>query len=144
MDKQDLIKLDDQMCFSLYAASREVIRLYKPILDEFGLTYTQYMAMIVLWEEDKITVKKMGQRLHLDSGTLTPLLKKLEKMDLITRYRDEQDNRVVFAQLTLLGRDLQSKMVTVPKQIACQVKISMSEARVLKQQLDELLKTFES
>ncbi|MGL4373475.1 MAG: MarR family winged helix-turn-helix transcriptional regulator [Turicibacter sp.] len=144
MNNQDLIKLDDQMCFSLYAASREVIRLYKPILDEFGLTYTQYMAMIVLWEEDKITVKKMGQRLHLDSGTLTPLLKKLEKMDLITRYRDEQDNRIVFAQLTSSGRDLQSKMRTVPKQIACQVKISMSEAQVLKKQLDELLKTFES
>ena len=79
MGKYDDIKLENQLCFSLYAASREVIKLYKPCLDKFNLTYTQYVAMLVLWEEEKTTVKGMGERLHLDSGTLTPLLKKMKK-----------------------------------------------------------------
>lgn len=89
MSKYDCIKLENQVCFSLYAASREIIKLYKPVLDKFNLTYTQYVAMLVLWEDEKITVKGIGKRLHLDSGTLTPLLKKLEFMGLVDRYRDK-------------------------------------------------------
>ena len=104
MDKYDSIKLDNQVCFSLYAASREIIKLYKPFLDKFNLTYTQYIAMLVLWEDEKSTVKDIGKRLHLDSGTLTPLLKKIESMGLVKRYRDVNDDRVVVVELTEEGR----------------------------------------
>lgn len=90
MNEYNNLKLDNQICFSLYAVSREIIKLYKPILDKINLTYTQYIVMLVLWEERKATVKHLGNRLHLDSGTLTPLLKKLEGMELITRYRDRK------------------------------------------------------
>ncbi|HAX72283.1 MAG TPA: MarR family transcriptional regulator, partial [Firmicutes bacterium] len=113
--------------------------MYKPILDEFSLTYTQYIALIVLWEHEKITVKQMGEKLHLDSGTLTPLLKKLENMNLITRYRDEADNRVVYAELTPIGRDLQQRMQNVPAQVACQVQLDIEDAVMLKNQLELLL-----
>ena len=136
------LKLDQQICFSLYAASREIIKLYKPILDPHGLTYTQYLAMMVVWEEEKITVKGMGKRLHLDSGTLTPLLKKLEAMGHVTRYRDPQDDRVVIVELTDSGRQLKQNMFDVPKQIACQVQLPIEEAIKLKEQLDDLLKQF--
>ena len=103
MDKYESIKLDNQLCFSLYATSREIIKLYKPFLDKFNLTYTQYVAMLVLWEDEKSTVKEIGKRLHLDSGTLTPLLKKIESMGLIKRYRDVNDDRVVIVELTQQG-----------------------------------------
>lgn len=135
------LKLDNQICFSLYAASREIIKLYKPLLDEFNLTYTQYIAMLVLWEEKKSTVKHLGNRLHLDSGTLTPLLKKLEAMDLIKRYRDEKDDRVVIAELTEKGEELQKKAQDVPSKMMCNINISMEKAIELKRNLDELLKT---
>ena len=104
MNKYDSIKLDNQVCFSLYAASREIIKLYKPFLDKFNLTYTQYIAMLVLWEDEKSTVKDIGKRLHLDSGTLTPLLKKIESMGLVIRYRDVNDDRVVIVELTEKGK----------------------------------------
>ena len=104
MNKYDSIKLDNQVCFSLYATSREIIKLYKPFLDKFNLTYTQYVAMLVLWEDEKSTVRDIGKRLHLDSGTLTPLLKKIESMGLIKRYRDINDDRVVIVELTEQGR----------------------------------------
>ena len=136
------LKLDQQICFSLYATSREIIRLYKPLLDPHGLTYTQYLTMMVMWEEEKITVKGMGKRLHLDSGTLTPLLKKLEAMGHVTRYRDPQDDRVVIVELTDSGRQLKQNMLDVPKQIACQVQLPIEDAIKLKEQLDDLLKQF--
>lgn len=138
----DHLKLDQQICFSLYAASREIIKLYKPILDPHGLTYTQYLAMMVLWEEEKITVKRIGKRLHLDSGTLTPLLKKLEAMGHVTRYRSQEDDRVVIVELTEQGTRLKQKMIHVPKQIASQVQIPLEEAIQLKKQLDHLLEQF--
>lgn len=138
----DHLKLDQQICFSLYAASREIIKLYKPILDPHGLTYTQYLAMMVLWEEEKITVKRIGKRLHLDSGTLTPLLKKLEAMGHVTRYRSQEDDRVVIVELTEQGTRLKQKMIHVPKQISSQVQIPLEEAIQLKKQLDHLLEQF--
>ena len=95
MDKYDKLKLDNQLCFSLYALSREVIKLYNPLLDKYNLTYTQYIAMLVMWEEEKIIFKELGKRLHLDSGTLTPVIKKLESMELVTKYRNKEDDRVV-------------------------------------------------
>ncbi len=143
MTNYNHLKLDNQICFSLYAASREIIKLYKPLLDEFNLTYTQYIAMLVLWEEKKATVKHLGNRLHLDSGTLTPLLKKLEGMDLIKRYRDEKDDRVVIAELTEKGEELQKKAQDVPSKMMCNMNISIEKAIELKRNLDELLKTLE-
>ena len=139
MGKYDEIKLDNQLCFSLYAASREVIKMYKPCLDKFNLTYTQYIAMLVLWEEEKCTVKRMGERLHLDSGTLTPLLKKLEKNGLILRHRDNQDDRVVIIELTQDGYNLKSEITCIPCEMKEKLGLSKENAEYLKRILDELL-----
>lgn len=139
MNHYEHLKLDNQLCFSLYAASREVIRLYKPILDEYGLTYTQYVTMLVLWENERLTVKEIGQHLHLDSGTLTPLLKKLEGMQYIQRYRDPNDDRVVIVELTVAGRQLKEQMIEVPKRVFCQVGGDLEELISLKKMLDDLL-----
>ena len=100
VDKYESIKLNNQLCFSLYALSREIIKKYKPLLDKHNLTYTQYIAMLVMWEKEKILFKELGKRLHLDSGTLTPVLKKLEAMELIIKYRNKEDDRVVTVELT--------------------------------------------
>lgn len=139
MDKYKKIKLENQLCFSLYAASREVIKLYKPFLDKHGLTYTQYVAMLVVWEHEKITVKGMGQKLHLDSGTLTPVLKKLESMELIIKYRDKNDDRVVIVELSEKGRALKEDIVDVPEQLYCMLGANVEEAIALKKLLDNLL-----
>jgi len=143
MNKYDSIKLDNQLCFSLYAASREIIKLYKPFLDKFNLTYTQYVAMLVLWEDEKSTVKDIGKRLHLDSGTLTPLLKKIESMGLIKRYRDVNDDRVVVVELTEEGRNLKEEVLDVPREMACKINISREELIELKMRLDSLLRAIE-
>lgn len=139
MSKYDNLKLDNQICFSLYAVSREIIKLYKPILNEVKLTYTQYLVMLVLWEENKATVKHLGNRLHLDSGTLTPLLKKLESMELIKKYRSKEDDRVVFAELTFKGRELQEKSKDIPNNVLCNMNFSEDKIKQLKEGIDELL-----
>lgn len=139
MSKYDNLKLDNQICFSLYAVSREIIKLYKPILDELKLTYTQYLVMLVLWEENKATVKHLGNRLHLDSGTLTPLLKKLESMELIEKYRSKEDDRVVFAELTSKAIELQEKSKDVPNKVLCNMNFSEDKIKQLKEGIDELL-----
>ncbi|MCI6691980.1 MAG: MarR family transcriptional regulator [Clostridium sp.] len=143
MNKYSSLKLDNQLCFSLYALSREIIKLYKPMLDELNLTYTQYIVMIVLWEEEKASVKHIGNRLHLDSGTLTPLLKKLESMELIKRYRDKSDDRVVIAELTEKGTSLKEKAIDIPKKVLCNIKLPLEEAIDLKRSLDNLLENLE-
>ncbi|NME84336.1 MarR family winged helix-turn-helix transcriptional regulator [Clostridium sp. SM-530-WT-3G] len=143
MDKYEKIKLDNQLCFSLYAASREVIKLYKSCLDRFNLTYTQYIAMLVLWEDEKSTVKEIGKRLHLDSGTLTPLLKKIENMGLIKRYRDVNDDRVVVVELTEEGRKLKEDITCVPDQMCCKLNMSDEEMLELKDSLNNLLEKLE-
>ena len=143
MNKYDSIKLDNQVCFSLYAASREIIKLYKPFLDKFNLTYTQYIAMLVLWEDEKSTVKDIGKRLHLDSGTLTPLLKKIESMGLVTRYRDVNDDRVVIVELTEKGRLLKEDITEVPHEMACKINMPKEELIQLKKQLDVMLKSLD-
>ncbi|WP_195988793.1 MarR family transcriptional regulator [Clostridium sp. D53t1_180928_C8] len=142
MDKYEKIKLDNQLCFSLYAASREVIKIYKPLLDKYGLTYTQYIAMLVVWEHEKITVKEMGQKLHLDSGTLTPVLKKLLSMKLIEKYRDKNDDRVVVVEISEKGKVLRDEIINVPEQMYCKLGKNIEEARELKSLLDKLLATF--
>lgn len=142
MDKYEKIKLDNQLCFSLYAASREVIKVYKPLLDKYGLTYTQYIAMLVIWEHEKITVKEMGKKLHLDSGTLTPVLKKLLSMELISKYRDVNDDRVVVVELTKKGRNLKDEIIDVPEQMYCKLDGNIEEVKELKEMLDKLLLKF--
>lgn len=142
MDKYEKIKLDNQLCFSLYAASREVIKTYKPQLDKYGLTYTQYIAMLVVWEYEKITVKEMGQKLHLDSGTLTPVLKKLLSMELVHKYRDKDDDRVVIVEVTEKGRKMKDEIIDVPEKMYCKLGNNIEDAVELKRLLDNLLATF--
>lgn len=142
MEKYEKIKLDNQLCFSLYAASREVIKTYKPHLDKYGLTYTQYIAMLVVWEHEKITVKEMGKKLHLDSGTLTPVLKKLHSMELIDKYRDKNDDRVVIVEVTEKGRNMKDEIIEVPEKMYCKFSKNIEDAIELKRLLDNLLVTF--
>ncbi len=143
MDKYDSIKLENQLCFPLYALSREIIKLYKPILDRYNLTYTQYIAMLVMWEKEKITFKDLGKKLHLDSGTLTPVLKKLEAMELIIKYRTKEDDRVVMVEITEKGKALKDDILEVPEEMLCKSVIDMDEVSELKAMLDKLLKRFE-
>lgn len=139
MNKYDKIKLENQLCFPLYALSREVIKLYKPILDKYNLTYTQYITMLVMWEEEKIIFKELGQKLHLDSGTLTPVVKKLEAMDLVEKYRNKEDDRLVTVELTEKGKLLKEDILEVPEKVYCKLKVDDKKLIALKNQLDELI-----
>ena len=114
----EALKLENQLCFPLYAASRDVIKQYKPMLDKLELTYTQYSVMIVLWERQQITTKEMGRILHLDSGTLTPLLKKMEGKGLVSRKRSEFDERNLTVTITDKGLNLRDEAIEIPNQIA--------------------------
>jgi DNA-binding MarR family transcriptional regulator len=127
----EALKLSRQLCFPLYAASRKVVAAYTPILKPFGLTYTQYITFLVLWEEDNLPVGEIGARLHLDNGTLTPLLKKMEKQGYVRRERDPEDERRVVVRLTDLGRDMKTRLRDVPLKMACQLTLSPEEARTL-------------
>ncbi len=135
----DCLKLENQLCFPLYAASKEVIRRYKPLLDKVDLTYTQYIAMMVLWEENEINVKTLGEKLYLDSGTLTPLLKKLESKGYITRKRLDKDERNLDISITKKGLALQEKVKNVPEEIGKCVNLSEDEAKVLYNMLYKIL-----
>ncbi|WP_297439332.1 MarR family winged helix-turn-helix transcriptional regulator [uncultured Clostridium sp.] len=139
MEDYSDLQLDKQLCFRLYAASREVIKRYKPLLDEHNLTYTQYITMMVMWEAKKMTVKKIGEKLRLDSGTLTPLLKKLEAMEVIRKYRDPKDDRSVIVELTDKGLDLRDAVKDVPKKIMCTVGTDIEDLINLRESLDKLL-----
>ena len=143
-DKYDAIKIDNQLCFPLYACAKEIVRRYKPFLDEIDLTYTQYIAMMVLWEEKEINVKALGKRLYLDSGTLTPLLKRLEQKNLISRQRDSKDERNLIVRLTTEGERLKEKAVEIPHKMAGCVKLDEKDAAVLYRILHKMLQTFES
>lgn len=115
----DMLALDRQFCFALYSASLAMTKTYKPFLDGLGLTYPQYLVMLVLWEQDNVLVKSIGERLYLDSGTLTPLLKRLEASSLIARTRDEEDERQVRITLTREGRALRKKAQDIPYEVLC-------------------------
>jgi len=140
MEQFDRLKLENQFCFPLYAASREVIKMYKPLLDKYNLTYTQYIAMLVMWEYEKISVKEMGQKLYLDSGTLTPVIKKLVAMGYVQKYRDQNDDRVVIVEITDKGRKLKEEILDVPNQMICKIGENIQEAIQLKEILDKLLR----
>ena len=131
--------LENQLCFPLYAASREIIKKYRPYLDELGLTYTQYITMMVFWEQKKITVKELGEKLYLDSGTLTPMLKNLESKGYVRRYRDTEDERVLNVEITKEGDALKKKAVRVPSQMAGCIALTPDEAKQLYGLLQKLL-----
>jgi len=133
------LRLENQLCFPLYACSKEVIRRYKPFLDPLELTYTQYIALMVLWEKEEITVKEMGERLYLDSGTLTPVLKKLENKGYISRTRSSLDERSVVIALTEAGRELQEKALAVPRQMSACVLLEPQERQELYRLLHKML-----
>lgn len=138
-NSKDMLKLDNQLCFALYACSKEIISLYKPYLNSHGLTYTQYITLLVLWEQDSLSVSELGNKLLLDSGTLTPLLKKLEKSQLIERVRDKDDERIVKVYLTEKGRMLQESFLELPQKMFCNSGIKLEEAINLKTMLNRLL-----
>ena len=137
-DKYDVLRLDHQLCFPLYACAKEVVRRYKPFLDEIGLTYTQYIAMMVLWEKKQVTVKELGESLFLDSGTLTPLLKKMEQKQLLTRTRSKEDERVLLVTITEEGEALKEKAVNVPTQLMNCITIDPEDAEKLYELLSAL------
>ena len=139
MKVNDNMKLDSQLCFPLYAAARKIVNLYTPHLKPLGLTYTQYIMFLVLWEEEKITVGDLCRRLKLDTGTVTPMLKNTEKQGLISRTRSEEDERVVVVSLTEEGKALYKKVKDIPVKIGSCVKLTQDEAAQLYTTLYKLL-----
>lgn len=141
--KYDSLKLENQLCFPLYACSKEIVRRYKPFLDKLDLTYTQYVAMMVLWSKKSITVKELGQCLYLDSGTLTPVLKKLESKGYVSRRRSTEDERNLIVTITALGDALKDQALEVPAQMACCVSLTPEEAGELYRLLYKVLGVLE-
>ena len=133
-----MLQLDNQLCFALYSASLAMTKVYKPLLDEIGLTYPQYLAMLVLWEKDGLMVSELGERLHLDSGTLTPLLKRMEASGLVSRIRAVEDERRVHVTLTASGRKLKAKAVGIPACILSASQSSITEIAALTQDVRAL------
>ena len=138
-DASAILKLENQLCFPLYAASREVVKQYRPFLDEIGLTYTQYITMMVLWEEGAISVKDLGKRLFLDSGTLTPVVKALEAKGLVKRERSAQDERVVIVKLLEAGETLKEQAACVPAKVGSCINLEEEEAIELYRLLYKIL-----
>ena len=137
---KDVLKLENQLCFPLYAAAREIVNRYKPMLDKIDLTYTQYIALMVLWEHKSINVKELGKHLYLDSGTLTPLLKRLESKGFVTRERSREDEREVIITITEAGEKLREEALTIPEQMGSCIPFSPEEASTLYTLLYKLLK----
>ena len=138
-EKYESLKLSKQLCFPLYACSREMIKLYKPFLDELGLTYTQYITLMVLWEHKAMTVKALGQELYLDSGTLTPLLKKLEEKGLVTRRRSDLDERNLIVTITELGESMRDQALHIPEEMTKCINLPREDIRDLYRMLHQLL-----
>ena len=138
-DRYDALKLENQLCFPLYACAKEIVKAYTPYLDELDLTYTQYITMMVLWEQQSLRVKELGGRLFLDSSTLTPLLKRLEEKGYVTRRRSDQDERDLIVTITEAGEALRERAVTVPGRLAACVALDPEKARTLYALLYEVL-----
>lgn len=137
------LALENQICFSLYVCSKEIIRRYTPLLEPLGLTYTSYITLLSLWEEDNVTVKDLGKKLYLDSGTLTPLLKKMESQGLIERTRSQQDERTVYITLTKAGHALREKCLNIPQQMACHNLLEPKDAGELLKNLHAIMSRLE-
>ena len=144
MDKYDCLKLENQLCFPLYACAKEIVKMYKPFLDEYDLTYTQYITLMVLWEHHEMNVKELGKYLYLDSGTLTPVLKKLESKGYIERKRSKTDERNLCIRITENGNELKKQAVEIPKKVGKCVKLKEDEAKQLYSLLYQLLHTINS
>ena len=138
-NEYDCLKLESQLCFPLYACSKEVIRRYKPYLDKLDLTYTQYIVMMVMWEKKEVTVKELGKCLYLDSGTLTPLLNKLEEKNYVVRNRSKEDERNLIVSITQEGESLKEQAVQIPESLGACVDLEQQEAQQLYQLLYKLL-----
>ena len=141
MNEFDCLKLENQLCFPLYACSKEIVRRYTPFLDELDLTYTQYIVMMVLWSEEEINVKELGKKLYLDSGTLTPVLKKLESKKYISRKRNKNDERNLIVKITKEGADLKNNAKKVPDKLGKCINLEQKES---KQLYDLLYKVLEN
>ena len=137
--KYDALKLANQLCFPLYAAAKETIKLYRPLLDELNLTYTQYIVLMVLWEHRKMNVKELGRKLYLDSGTLTPVLKSLEAKGYVRRTRSSEDERVLFIEATEAGEALRDQALSIPGEMGKHVVLDREEAETLYHLLYKLL-----
>lgn len=140
-EKYNCLKLKNQLCFPLYACAKEIVRKYKPFLDQLDLTYTQYITMLVLWDEKKMNVKEIGKKLYLDSGTLTPLLKKLECKGYVTRTRCSDDERCMIVSITEEGEKLKEKACMVPPQMGKCLDLTQEEAKTLYQLLYKILES---
>jgi DNA-binding MarR family transcriptional regulator len=138
-DSADALSFDKQICFSLYSTANAMVRAYRPLLQSLDLTYLQYIVMMVLWEEEGLSVSTLGNKLHLDSGTLTPLLKRLEAKGLLLRKVSQKDERVKSLHLTELGRALKNKAANIPEKILCKTHVSYESLQQLKKQCDQLL-----
>ena len=135
----DMPTLEDELCFPLYACSKELIRCYKPLLDPLELTYTQYLALMALWEQEPISVKALGDLLYLDSGTLSPVLKKLDNKGYVRKTRSSEDERSVFISLTEKGRELRRTAADIPQKIAAHMQLESGEYEQLQRLLGKLL-----
>lgn len=133
------LSLDNQLCFSLYVCSKEIIRHYTPILEPLGITYTMYLVLMALWEKDNVSVKELGHRIFLDSGTLTPLLKKMEALELVSRTREKKDERSVAICLTEKGRDFRNQCVSIPSKMACSTALDLSQVKELLRNLHSIM-----
>ena len=143
LTEEESLLLENQVCFPLYSASNAVIRTYRPLLDSLELTYSQYLVMMVLWESDGISVKDIGARLHLDSGTLTPLLKRLEAKGFVVRGRSELDERVRVLKLSEEGRALKAKALAIPTEMKCKIQLDLDELIMLKKLCEKVIRTLE-
>ena len=139
MENQDTPKLGNQLCFPFYVIAKEMTALYRPFLDELGITYSQYLVMMVLWEKDGLTVNQIGEKLYLDSGTLTPLLKRLESKGFIIRKRKKEDERVVEVFLTDEGRNLQQKACEIPAKMQGKLNLTTEDLFELKETVEKIL-----
>ncbi len=137
---EEQLKLDNQLCFSMYTASRLITRLYQPHLKKIDLTYLQYIVMLVMWEREKIVLKDLGELLYLDSGTLSPLIKKLEKKDLVKKQRSEKDERILEVEITQKGKELKEKAKNIPFKIAEETGLTMEQYHNIKKMTDEFIK----
>ena len=143
MNQYDCLKLENQLCFPLYACSKEVVKRYRPHLDAINLTYTQYIAMMVFWEHKIHSVKELGEKLYLDSGTLTPVLKSLEAKGFVKRYRSSADERVLLVELTEEGEALKEKALNLPSLMSSCINLSEEEASQLHTLLKKVLSGLE-
>ncbi len=141
-NKYDILKLDNQLCFPLYACAKEIVRQYKPILDKFDLTYTQYITMMVMWERQELNVKELGEYIYLDSGTLTPVLKKLESKGYIKRNRSKDDERNLLVVLTERGENLKEEALSIPAQVGQCIILETEEIILLQKLLFKMLNQF--